>query len=230
MQGTNHFHKKAWQQRYVDLLPDSGVDEPVTLTSVKLFLRIDSAAENAIIMMLISAARQLIEAQTGITLVSRDFKTFLPRFPGDPSKWWDGMIEGPETWINNYQNADAIIRRAPVTAVGAITAYGADGSSTVVDTGVYESSFADIKQPTRIRLKFGQVWPAIILKTIDGVEIDFTAGYGVEGLTCPLDLQLAIMVVTGELYAKRGDGDLQTSLATSSAWPTISRYVQPDLA
>ena len=59
----------------------------------KLFLRIDSNAENSIISMLITAARQLIEAQTGVYLVSRNFKTFLPRFPGDGAKWWDGMID-----------------------------------------------------------------------------------------------------------------------------------------
>lgn len=218
--------------RYVDLIASDAV-EPVTLTQTKAFLRIDSSAEDAWFSMAITAARQQIEAMTGMLMVSRNFKAFMPRFPGDGAVWWDGVREGPESWINNYQAADIVIRRAPVTAISAVIAYGADLTTNVVPASVYNVSIEDARQPARIRLAFGQVWPSIILVTIDGVEVDFIAGFNTTsggGYLLPMDLQLAIMVVVGEMYAKRGDGELMISLAMSSAWPTISRYIMPDLA
>lgn len=225
-----------WQPRYVDsLLGKAASPEPVTVDELKAWLRKDDSSEDVLLGELITSARQSIEDQTGVLLVSRAFQLFNPRFAGDPSRWWDGVIEGPETWINNYVNADFIIHRQPVSSVASIHAFGADGTDTTVDTTVYEASFADTKQPARIRLQFGQVWPPIILRTIDGILINFVAGYspaGTENMPIlPMDLKLAIRVVAAELYAKRGDGlQLITGLAGSSAWQTISRYTLPRIA
>lgn len=89
--------------------------EPVTLAETKLFLRVDSADEDALITSLIAAARMAAEEYTRRSFITQSWK--LAMGGGTPS-----AVRLP---------------RGPVQSVASVTAYDQAGGATVISSGVY---------------------------------------------------------------------------------------------
>jgi gp6-like head-tail connector protein len=192
--------------------------EPVLLTDAINFLKINTTADNALIMGLITAARQYVEDQTNLYLASRTFVQFrdsFPQFPFLPSPYAPFVYPWGYPMVNNYPNwtasssnpvapADIRLMAWPVTAVDHITYIGLDGEphNLYPDTDFIVDF---ISRPARISLLPLASWPQTAI-TANCVAIYFTAGYNsvqstvttvTEPVGSPPDTIAATTFVTG---------------------------------
>ncbi len=149
--------------------------EPVSLSDAKAFLKVEHDDEDALIGTLIAAARLHVEAAIRRVLVTQAWRLVLDGWP--PGR----RVEIP---------------LSPVAAIDAVTVYDAEGGPSVLDASAF---VADISS-----------WPARLLvrdtlspgAAFNGVEIDFTAGYG-DAADVPAPLAQAILQLVAHWYETR---------------------------
>jgi uncharacterized phiE125 gp8 family phage protein len=164
--------------------------EPVTLSEAKAHLRVTDTAEDALISGLIKAAREEVEQATGLALITQDWRLYLDNWP--PS----GLVR---------------LRRHPVQSVIQVTVYnGAGTPETVVPPDV---NLDRINRPARFLMPDGVKAPG---KAMNGIEIDFRAGYGATGVDVPDGLKRAILLLAAFWYEHRG---AQGGSGSPSVWP-----------
>ncbi|EKF40634.1 hypothetical protein NA8A_19835 [Nitratireductor indicus C115] len=163
--------------------------EPVTLSEVKAHLRIDHTQEDGLIEGLIRAARQEVERATGQALIDQAWRLVLDDWP-------------PQDTV--------FLRRTPVKAVLAVTLFDADGAGSVIDPATY--LLDSVSLPARLHFSRRPLEPG---QALNGIEIDFSAGYGEAGTDVPDLLRRAILMLTGHWYefrAQYGVADQPVSL------------------
>jgi len=149
--------------------------EPVTLVEVRRYLRLDATLEDELLTGLIKAARETLEQQTGLALISQKWRLYLDAWPK----------QGPVT-----------IAKFPVRAIASVTAYRDDGKPVVLDA---ESLHLDrASRPAQLYP------PSLQTGSVGGWEIDFDAGFGEAGADVPDALRHAIMTLVAHWYEFRG--------------------------
>lgn len=162
--------------------------EPVTVAEVKAQLRIGHDSEDDLLDGLIRAAREEVEVRTGLALLSQNWRLAMDRWPHF------GRIA---------------LLRYPVIEILSVTVYGTEGEASLVDPSTYEADLAS--RPTRLYFLTRPV-PSRIL---NGIEIDFSAGFGADAGTVPEGLKRAILVLVAHWYEFRagfGAGDQPVSI------------------
>jgi hypothetical protein len=197
--------------------------EPVSLSEVKAQLVIDGTADDALLTGFIAEARQEIEDVTGLALITQTWRLSLDHWPHGQGDWWDGVRQGAIADI--YANgAPAWVQmpRYPLASIVSVTAFDEAGNGTVItvpdvfDVDTYQ-------QPGRMALKRGQTWP-IALRTINAIQIDYTAGYG-NAAAVPGPIKRAIRNMVAHMYSHRGDGcDAGDAYFESGAANIVGRY------
>jgi uncharacterized phiE125 gp8 family phage protein len=151
--------------------------EPLALAEVKAHLRLDSGEEDALLVSLIKTAREFIERETGLCLIAQSWRLYLDRWPRD------GIIR---------------ILKSPVQAIQTVTVYSFDGAPLQVSL---EGHLLDgAGRPARLWLKNTPVTG----RTVNGIEIDFAAGFGEAGTDVPDTLKRAMLIHVGHMFAFRG--------------------------
>ncbi|MBX3597050.1 MAG: head-tail connector protein [Rhizobiaceae bacterium] len=150
--------------------------EPVTITELKQYLRLGHSSEDELLMGLISAAREDLERSTGLALIEQNWRLVLDDLP-----------------------ADGIIRlgRRPVREVTAVTMYDATGEPEALASTRYQLDA--YSQPARLLVKDGPQ----DLRPMNGIEVDFTCGYGEAGPDVPDILRRAIIQLAAHWYEFR---------------------------
>ncbi|MCM2291899.1 head-tail connector protein [Allorhizobium sp. BGMRC 0089] len=151
--------------------------EPMTLAEIKAQLKIDTTDEDDFLSGLILAARTFLEAETGLCLITRSLRLYL-------DDWPSGAVVG--------------LTRFPVQAVTALTVYDEDGneSSISLDGHMLDGQ----ARPARLWLK-SRPEPG---RPLNGIEIDFTAGFGDAATDVPDTLRRALALHVAAMYAYRG--------------------------
>ncbi len=163
------------------LLTTPPTAEPLVLADVKAHLRIYIADDDLYITSLIIAARRTIESRYGLCLMRQSWALFADAWPVDR------LFRIP-LW--------------PILTVDAITSYADDDSATAIDPTSY---FLDVAvRPTRVALRQGRVFmqPA---RTINGLKLAFTAGFGADATFVPQEIKFALMATIADWYQNRGD-------------------------
>jgi len=153
--------------------------EPVTLADAKAFLKLDASDEDALVSTLVTAARLHVEGATGRALISQSWRLVLDDWPVSR------MIRLPVS---------------PLISLDAITAYGEDGDpETLPLAGVLWDATAS---PALVFLPqdFGATIP---LRSRQGIEIDFTAGYGTDPADVPAALRQAMLTLVAYWFENR---------------------------
>ena len=150
--------------------------EPVTLAEVKNHLRIAHDSENDLLQGLIRAAREDLERATGMALIDQTWRLVLDGWP----------LEGR-----------ALLARHPVKAVTSVTAFGSEGEARLIDPGSYQVD--TLSRPARIHFDMRPE----ALRFMNGVEIDFSAGFGEAGTDVPDLLRRAIILLAAHWYEFR---------------------------
>jgi uncharacterized phiE125 gp8 family phage protein len=151
--------------------------EPLTLAQVKAHLRLDHADEDALLADLMRAAREHLERETGLCLIRQGLRLYRDRWPRG------GVIE---------------ILRGPVQAIEAVTVY--DGDGTPCDVSLADHLLDGKSHPARLWLRD----PPAPGRAVNGIEIDFTAGFGEAGADVPGPLVRAMLIHIGFMYGYRG--------------------------
>jgi uncharacterized phiE125 gp8 family phage protein len=158
--------------------------EPVSLAEAKAHLRVTQNDDDAYIGTLIKTARQSIEAQTGLGLISQGWSVFLDDWPEQ------GVIELP---------------LAPVLEVIDIKVHGDDDSFAIIDPAHY---YADnVSRPARIILRGSRNWAAPG-RVANGIEILLTIGF----VIVPEPLREAVLQLVGHWHERRGDDSADEKL------------------
>lgn len=152
--------------------------EPVTLAEVKAHLRLDHASEDDLLSGLIRAARDDLERATGMALLDQAWRLVLDQWP---------------------RNGCAAVMPHPIREILSVTVYGAEGEASLVDPANYQVD--TLSRPARIRFTEAPK----PLRAMNGVEIDFTAGFGEAGTDVPDLLRRAILVLVAHWYEFRTD-------------------------
>lgn len=162
--------------------------EPVSVAEAKAQLRIGHDSEDDLLNGLIRAAREEVETRTGIAMIAQDWRLALDRWP---------------------RFGRVALLRHPVAEILSVTVYGTKGEASPVDPSTYEADFAS--RPARLYFTT-RPEPARIL---NGIEIDFSAGFGADGENVPEGLKRAILALVAHWYEFRagfGAGDQPVSI------------------
>lgn len=168
-------------------------EEPVSLAEAKLHLRVDFDEDDALILALISAARQAAETLTGRQFITARWRLVLDRFPGP-----HGMACSPEESFSLPDRA-FLLFKCPVQAVVSIQYLDMGGLQQTFESNLYTLDAAC--EPARITPIFGATWP-VSLPQIGAVSVTFDAGYG-SASDVPEGLKSWIKLRVGSLYAHR---------------------------
>jgi uncharacterized phiE125 gp8 family phage protein len=153
--------------------------EPLTMAELKAHLRIDTPDEDPLLASILAAARQAIEHACGRRLLSQGWRLVLDAWP-----------------------AGAVVRLpiAPVLAVTAIRVVAADGAVALPPADIWQLDSAS--EPARLTVQL----PPAPGRSLAGIEIDITAGYGALASNVPEPLRHAVRLLAARLYEERGDG------------------------
>ena len=127
------------------------IDEPVTLAEAKLHLRVDFDEDDALILALISAARQAAETITGRQFITARWKMVLDRFAGQ-----EGMVNSCDSNFS-LPNHAILLFKCPVQTITAIEYLDMNGAMQTMPPAHYVLETAC--EPARVTPVFGQIWP-----------------------------------------------------------------------
>lgn len=160
--------------------------EPVSLALAKSHLRIDHAAEDALITAWVTAARELTETYTRKRWVTQQLRLTLERFP--------------------YLTRDIRLPVSPVATIDNFAYTDANGNAATLATdGSAFQKWLDHNPPLLCPLPY-QPWPITKPGVLQAITIDFTAGTAAAGV--PQQVTAAILLTLGDWDKNRaGEGD-----------------------
>ena len=154
--------------------------EPLTLTEVKDSLKDTPVEEDALVSVLITAARRAAEAHTHRVFVTQTWDYFADLFPASSSTF----LELP---------------RPPLVSVTSIKYTDTDGVQQTWDSSKYVVDTH--AERGRILPAWSEIWPST-RQVMNAVEIRFVAGFGVPD-DVPEDIRTAILQTINHLYDHR---------------------------
>ena len=168
--------------------------EPITLSDAKQHLRMEVSDDDALITLLIAAARQYAEQLTRTSFITQQWSLVLDAFPG-PS-----LMGVPAGLPWSLPGHAILLEHGPVQSIDSITYVDMSSTVQTMPSANYIADMAGLL--TRVTPKFGQIWP-ITLPQIASVSVNFTAGYGTTADKVPAGLVQWMKLRIGTLYENR---------------------------
>lgn len=190
---------------------------PVGLNEAKAQMNLgdDFVDDDALITAYIGTSVEACERYTGRALITRTLTLFRDIWPADGSResWWDGVREGAISELR-AQARGLELPRPPLRSVVHVKSYDDADAATTFSTSNY---FVDTaSEPGRIVLRNGAAAPAIT-RAANGLEVQFTAGYGANPDDVPEPLRHGMLMLTAYLYENRGECPVEQAIARSGA-------------
>ena len=152
--------------------------EPVTLSQVKDHLRVDTSPEDLLLTDLISAARDMVEAETRRRLITQSVRVIYDGFGAH------GMI----------------LPVAPVQSIDQVQHLDNDGNWATVSASDYRMVSSAL--PSELWPEYAKTWPTPRAVPAN-VRVDLTVGYGASASDIPGALRQALLVTIAHLYELR---------------------------
>jgi uncharacterized phiE125 gp8 family phage protein len=168
-------------------------NEPLDLTETKSFLDIASedGTDDNMILKLIKAARSFFEERTYRRLITQTWYAYMNDWPGG----------------EDFPNPDYVdeieVPYPPLQSVSSIKYYDQSGTEYTFSSANYNVDISS--EPGRIVLKDTVSWPTTLLKTAEGIKIEYICGYGSTYSNVPEDIQLCLMMLVQHWFHNRGD-------------------------
>jgi uncharacterized phiE125 gp8 family phage protein len=151
--------------------------EVLTLAETKAHLRLDTSDEDDLVATLIRVAREHLERTTGLCLMTQGWRFYLDSISED------GVIQ---------------IARGPVQSIESMTVY--DGAGTASSVSLEGHVLDGQGRPARLMLA-QRAKPG---RAVNGVEVDFTAGFGASATDVPDTLKRAMLTHVAQMFSCRG--------------------------
>jgi uncharacterized phiE125 gp8 family phage protein len=153
--------------------------EPITLTEAKQFIRVEHNDDDDIITALIAGARIHVETQTRRALITQSWRLTRDLWP---------------------ELGCVPVLPVPLRTLDAARLYKSDGSTLAIDV----AAFAVDKVATPARIAFVRDALPAPERTVAGIEIDLTCGYGNAAANVPEPLRQSIRLLLAHWYENRG--------------------------
>lgn len=163
---------------------------PVGLAEVRASLAIEVTTDDARLGGLIAVATDLAEKWLGRSLITRSYRGFL-----DAPAWRGRRGRHPHT-------PTLELPRPPLISVESISTFTDDGTETTYDAANYYIDADGLVG--RVALIDSASWPTGLRRT-NSIQINWTAGYGLNPGDVPEVIRQAIIVAVGWLSEQRGD-------------------------
>jgi hypothetical protein len=178
-------------------------DEPLALSEVKDYLRIDDQVDDNLVRGLIIAARTWCEEYTGRALITRDVQMFLDGISEADIPLFEGTRTGP--YLTHYKNFIEL-DVSPVQSVTVVNTFDDADNEGVWDASNY---FLDrIRDVARLVLRDGGTFPTDLRRS-NGIAVTYKAGYGDFPTDVPEAIRVALLQFITHLYEHRGDDEGQ---------------------
>ncbi|MCA1300710.1 head-tail connector protein [Stappia indica] len=164
--------------------------EPVSVEEARQHLRLTSTAEDGLIARLIRAARAHVESVTRRALITQGWRYYL-------DDWPPGRV--------------IYLPVAPVASVESVLVFAGDGAPVAVEETALRLDGAS--GAPRLKVAAGAPGP---LDGFNGIEVDFTAGYGADASAVPPVLVQAVLLLTAHWFEHRELG-VETAMAAVPA-------------
>jgi uncharacterized phiE125 gp8 family phage protein len=174
--------------------------EVLTLGDAKAHLRLDTSDEDDLVLALIRVAREHLERTTGLCLITQGLRLHLDSISED------GVIR---------------IGRGPVQAIESVTVY--DEAGTATSASLAGSVLDGNSRPARLML----VQCPEPGRAVNGIEVDFIAGFGDAPTDVPDGLKRAMLTHVALMFSCRGVVDAGDQPALIP--PGYDRLVAPYL-
>jgi len=194
-----------WQSHPYSTLITAPAVEPLTLAEAKLYLRVDTTAENSLITGMIVSARQMVETYTRRALVTQ---TWDFRYP----------------WFMDTRRP-LIVPKAPLQSVTSVTYLDEDGASQTLGSSNYtvRTFSGAVAGRGYVELNDDVSLPSVYTDAIMPVTVRGVCGYGV-AVDVPDGLKMAIYLMLGDLYEQRQETMMSVSSKTKT---TTERLMSP---
>lgn len=149
--------------------------EPLTISEASAHLRVDSNAQEGLLLGYIASARQWCEVYTGRCFANQTWR-----------QSWDGFLPVFRLF------------KAPLVSVSAITYVDTAGTTQTLGASAYQVDAES--EPPRIVPAYGQSWPSC-RDQLNAVQITFVAGYG--SMPVPPPIRQAMRLLVGHMYENR---------------------------
>lgn len=159
--------------------------EPISLSEIKVYLKIDHTDEDSLLTDLIRSARIEIETLTRRHFIERTVAQTHDCFPsGDKLE----------------------LKKAPVQSITSVAYVDVSGTNQTFSADNYRL-VTDRIRPF-IRLKNGVSWPSVELSNDVAVTLTYLTGYGSASSSVPENVRRALRIAIAFAYENRGDGHM----------------------
>ena len=182
--------------------------QPVTLSDVKTFLRVDGSADDALLTGFIEAATDAAQKYCNRYFINTVLELRMDGFPSQPapaSMSIGDYREGHVGSLRGYGDEFDLPYR-PIVSVTSIKTYNEDNTETTVSALAYRLD----GKGGRVYLNDGYTWPSS-LRAREAVLVEYTAGYGSNAAAVPAAIKTAIMMYVGQLYECRTGCDMSAA-------------------
>jgi len=186
--------------------------EPLTLTEAKTWLRVDTSADDALIMSLVSAARRHFESVTGVCIASQQW---LVSFSQTPARYGAygmeyGLAPAMSGYVGSPNGREFIFPRAPLITVDSFKYLDFAGALQTFDPLSYSVGSVGARNSFgRLWLNDGYDWPSIGAFP-NAIQITFTAGLATTQANVKEDVKQAIRWLLSTYYEHRLPHDTTT--------------------
>ena len=174
----------TWPMPYSLTVSAGPAAEPLTTAEAKLFARVDISTDDTLVDIMVSAARDRLERETG-----RVFRntTFVQKFSG------------------HSPGGDIVLARGPVSSVTSVQYVDGAGSTQPAAASVYDAILG--RDPARIVLAHGQSWTTPRQQE-ESVIVTYVAGYGTNNTAIPKSYLMALYQQFAHDYTHRDQPDV----------------------
>jgi hypothetical protein len=185
--------------------------EPVSLPEAKQHARIEYPDDDALVAVLIGAARRYCETNLRSALLTQTWTLYLDSFPSAGGYYnraireiWPslgGLPSGLGFYPGLIPNSTGVIDipLPPLQSIVAVNYYDFQGIFQTVPAENYNVSLGT---PARIQPQYSQVWP-VSRPTIDSVQVTFTCGRSPTSEGIEDNVKAAVKLVVAGWYENR---------------------------
>lgn len=195
--------------------------DPVASQEIRDFARLDDSIDTNFLNSFVKAATILCEEYTGRAFINRSLRLSVDGVEDIDETLTEGFREAPyHIYFDNYLT----LPKPPLASVESIKYYDDSDTESVWDASNY---YVDSEsQPARIILRNGGAWPTSLRKA-NGLQVNYTAGYGASRADVPETIRVAIMQTAVNMYEHRGEDEKQGFGTGIKLLPIVANLLSP---